>query len=253
MTHCLHFLIDILSSANFERAKRIMAENLYFIPDAKAYFQAVKEKQPHVYKIPYADDFIDDIDYGVGTLTTLLRNHSGFSDEQLQKKSLPQLTLLGKTIQEKLLLDARKTREGLEELSKKRTAEYAAKSPFKDGLVELKDEKDLALESALNRICIGAGNYNNGKWEPAWDPFTGKRTPGLGQGRISGDEYMNRIRGGYQYFSYRPNGLPEATIEINPQGYITQLYGPDNKEVSSRMAKEIEDAYINRRFGSKGD
>ena len=45
-------------------------------------------------------------------------------------------------------------------------------------------------------------------------------------------------RGSARYFSYRPEGLPVATVEVDKYGDIKQLYGEKNAEVPQDIKRK---------------
>ena len=120
-----------------------------------------------------------------------------------------------------------------------RTAE---KRKIKD-FVQLDDLQDLSDETHFLNICIGQSAMDNGKAIPALDVITGK--PNKINGPNYGESYYNSLLSGKKkYFSYRPNGVPEFTVEVEatPLGRdITQAYGKDNASLTTKQSNALEE------------
>jgi len=212
--------------------------------NAKAFMGQLKDKKP-IYSVQYAHatgDILDAASNMAGTLA-----EAGHSPEQLSKKTLQQLVGLAQKEERNLLEKKAKSLQTLTGHTTRRTVELQTKQqlpPESKGLVQLENEKDLATETAFQNICCGAGRVDQStmKYVPAWDPITGKREPGLGTVPVSGDNFWKRVKSGESLmFSYRPNGIPEATIELNAvDGSIREIAGKNNDP----MDKGLKDAVL---------
>jgi len=171
---------------------------------------------------------------------------AGYTPEQLSKKTLQQLVGLAQKEEKEILAKQAKSMEVLTEHTARRTVELQTKQqlpPESKGLVQLENEKDLATETAFQNICCGAGrvDQNTRRYVPAWDPITGKRESGLGTVSTSGDNFKKRMDSGKSlFFSYRPNGYPEATIELNARtGDVIEIAGKNNDPMDPRLKDAV--------------
>lgn len=216
--------------------------------DARAYMGQLKDKKP-IYEIdsPTKQNATRwDILSGTDNVARIL-NSAGYTPEQLSKKTLQQLVGIAQKEETEFLAKQTKSVQALTEHTVRRTVELQTKQklpPESKGLVQLENEKDLATETAFQNICCGAGRVDQStmKYVPAWDPITGKREPGLGTVPVSGDNFWRRVKSGESLmFSYRPNGIPEATIELNAKtGSIREIVGKNNDP----MDKGLKDAVL---------
>ena len=83
--------------------------------------------------------------------------------------------------------------------------------------MELKTQQDLGAETEFMNNCVGAGGAHpqTGKFLLSGIPITGEQiTKGFAED--SGDKYWKRLQSGNErIFSYRPEGLPVATIRMD--------------------------------------
>jgi hypothetical protein len=89
--------------------------------------------------------------------------------------------------------------------------------------------------------CVGAGGAHprTGKFIPKWHPITGEQiTKGFAED--SGDQYWKRLQSGNErIFSYRPEGLPVATIRINSKtGEVIEALGVENRPIPKELSTE---------------
>lgn len=211
--------------------------------DAKAFMGQIKDKKP-IYGVHYAHATGDILDAASTMARTLAE--AGHNPEQLSKKTLQQLVGLTQKEERAILEKQAKSVQTLTEHTTRRTVELQTKqklSPESKGLVQLENEKDLATETAFQNICCGAGrvDQNTRRYVPAWDPITGKREPGLGAVSTSGDNFKERMDSGRSlFFSYRPNGVPEATIELNAKtGDIIEIAGKNNDPMDPKLKDAV--------------
>lgn len=226
----------------------ILKSNPGIIPNAKAFMGQLKDKKP-IYSVQYAHATGDILDAASTMARTLAE--AGHGPEQLSKKTLQQLVGLTQKEERNLLEKKAKSVQALTEHTVRRTVELQTKQqlpPESKGLVQLENEKDLATETAFQNICCGAGRVDQStmKYVPAWDPITGKREPGLGTVPVSGDNFFGRVKSGESLmFSYRPNGIPEATIELNAKtGAIREIAGKNNDPMDPKLKDAVLKALV---------
>jgi hypothetical protein len=226
------------------KMQNILKDSRTFAEDARAFMGQIGDKKP-IFGL-YRYDAKEDILQGVTDMAEILDN-AGHTPEQLSKKTLQQLVGLAQREERVRIEKEAKSVQALTEHTVRRTVELQTKQqlpPESKGLIQLENEKDLATETAFQNICCGADrvDQNTGKYVPAWDPITGKREPGLGTVPVSGDNFFGRVKSGDSLmFSYRPNGIPEATIELNAtNGSIREIAGKNNDP----MDKGLKDAVL---------
>jgi hypothetical protein len=166
-----------------------------------------------------------DIETALKTVNSLV-SKSAYTPEQLSKKSLKQL--LGIADEEK-----KKSQVGIAaitDFTKQRTAQLKSTQGLKNDLVELTNKNDFGAETEFLKHCVGAGSINaEGEFLPKWHPITGADLTGDKNLRNSAEIYWGlKERGSSRYFSYRPEGLPVATVELTKDGTVKQLYGFKN-------------------------
>lgn len=230
-----------------EKDDKRMMETLDLYPrlggDARAFMGQLKDKKP-LFKLQYAEAKNEILDTSAAIARILTT--AGHTPEQLSKKTLQQLVGLAQKEERAILEKQAKSIQTLTEHTVRRTVELQTKQklpPESKGLVQLENEKDLATETAFQNICCGAGRVDQStmKYVPAWDPITGKREPGLGTVPVSGDNFFGRVKSGESLmFSYRPNGIPEATIELNAKnGSIREIAGKNNDPMDPKLKDAV--------------
>ena len=207
--------------------------------DVRAYRDQIKDKLP-IYDFDESgagDRWIGDIPTAINTLQSIL-DKSKYTEEQLSKKSLQQLLGIAKEVEEASNKDA----AAILKYTKERTASLKATQRLPNDLVELRDKRDFGAETYFLKHCVGAGaaDERTGKFLPKWNPITGEDIIKGDKFRNSADIYYGLMeKGSARYFSYRPSGIPEATVEIDKNGQILQLYGVNNTEVPSDIKEKI--------------
>ena len=179
-----------------------------------------------------------DIQDGAYNLGKILGD-SPYSDEQLSKKSLEQLVSIGKKTEAAQLKEA----SVIKDFTVKRSAQLNQEQGLTKGFIELKTQQDLGAETEFMNNCVGAGGAHprTGKFIPKWHPITGEQiTKGFAED--SGDQYWKRLQSGNErIFSYRPEGLPVATIRMDTRtGEVIEALGVENMSIPASMAKEIK-------------
>ena len=207
--------------------------------DIRAYRDQIKNKLP-IYdfnEFGAGNRWSGDIPTAIDTLQSIL-DKSKYTEEQLSKKSLQQLLGIAKEVEEASNKDA----AAILKYTKERTASLKATQRLPNDLVELRDKRDFGAETYFLKHCVGAGaaDERTGKFLPKWNPITGEDIIKGDKFRNSADIYYGLMeKGSARYFSYRPSGIPEATVEIDKNGKIHQLYGVNNTEVPSDIKEKI--------------
>lgn len=185
----------------------------------------------------------------------------GIPEGDIAKKSIEQLTSVIKKKEDEALKALRKSEKVKISKFKDRTAELmqsqkAEKLP--GGFVKLEDSTDLSHETAMMNHCIGAVCRDNDRYIPMHDPVTGGFTK-EGQKvfdnrtyvHTSFNQYNNALGDGTsEFFSYRPDGLAEFTVElsIDPRGVrrLKQAYGPEDSELTTQQKLRLQELLDNR-------
>ena len=207
--------------------------------DVRAYRDQIKDKLP-IYdfdEFGAGNRWSGDIPTAIDTLQSIL-DKSKYTEEQLSKKSLQQLLGIAKEVEEASNKDA----AAILKYTKERTASLKATQRLPNDLVELRDKRDFGAETYFLKHCVGAGaaDERTGEFLPKWNPVTGEDLIKGDKFRNSADIYYGLMeKGSARYFSYRPSGIPEATVEIDKNGKIRQLYGVNNTEVPSDIKEKI--------------
>jgi len=208
--------------------------------DMYAVRDALKSKEPLV---RVSDSYVaaSDILTGARNLSQVLET-SKFTPEQLSKKSLEQLVSIGKKTEAAQLKEA----SVIKDFTVSRSAQLNKEQGLPKGFVELKTQQDLGAETEFMNNCVGAGGAHpqTGKFIPKWHPITGEQiTKGFAED--SGDQYWKRLQSGNErIFSYRPEGLPVATIRMDTRtGNVIEALGAENRPIPESMTKEI-DAFV---------
>lgn len=195
------------------------------------------------YKSPLVEVSIggasNDIREGAYNLSQVLEN-SPYSPDQLSKKSLEQLVSIGKKTEAAQLKEA----SVIKDFTISRSAQLNQEQGLPKGFIELKTQQDLGAETEFMNNCVGAGGAHpqTGKFIPKWHPITGEQiTKGFAED--SGDQYWKRLQSGNErIFSYRPEGLPVATIRMDTRsGRVIEALGIENRPIPDSMVNEIED------------
>ena len=203
--------------------------------DIYAYRDAIRSKQPLFTVSSY--DGGQDIREGAYNLSRVLEN-SPYSPDQLSKKSLEQLVSIGKKTEAAQLKEA----SVIKDFTVKRSAQLNQEQGLPKGFIELKTQQDLGAETEFMNNCVGAGGAHpqTGKFIPKWHPITGEQiTKGFAED--SGDQYWKRLQSGNErIFSYRPEGLPVATIRMDTRtGEVIEALGVENMSIPEDSAAAI--------------
>jgi hypothetical protein len=223
--------------ANGKRDPSYRSEELRRLEgDLRAYRFALSEKAP-IFRVEL-DAGAADIQEGAYNLGKILGN-SQYSDEQLSKKSLEQLVSIGKKTEAAQLKEA----SVIKDFTVKRSAQLNQEQGLPKGFIELKTQQDLGAETEFMNNCVGAGGAHprTGKFIPKWHPITGEQiTKGFAED--SGDQYWKRLQSGNErIFSYRPEGLPVATIRMDTRtGEVIEALGVENRPIPSDISNHIK-------------
>lgn len=191
----------------------------------------------------------NDIREGAYNLSQVLES-SPYSPDQLSKKSLEQLVSIGKKTEAAQLKEA----SVIKDFTVKRSAQLNQEQGLPKGFVELKTQQDLGAETEFMNNCVGAGGAHpqTGKFLPKWHPITGEQIT-KGFAGDSGDQYWKRLQSGNErIFSYRPEGLPVATIRMDARtGEVIEALGVKNSPIPKEFSGSIEDFVTWRRKQQK--
>lgn len=206
-------------------------------PDIRAFRDQIKTNEPiYVADIRWASD---DVRHALISLNKIV-HESKYTPEQLSKKSLDQLLVIARSVEKA----TNKTDAAIMDFTKQRTTQLNKEQGLPPGFVELKSKADFGAETHFMDHCVGAGgtDVNTGKFLPKWHPITGEELIHGGSFQNSGEIYYGLAeKGKARYISYRPEGLPEATVEINKFGEIAQIYGEKNAPLKPELEKMIRE------------
>ena len=207
--------------------------------DIRALRDQIKDKTPIYTFDDYSvfGEYYGDIPRALDKIDGLV-SKSNYTPEQLSKKSLQQLLGIADAVQKVINKDT----AVVVDYTKQRTAELKAQQGLPNDLVELRDRRDFGAETYFLNHCVGAGGAEEttGKFLPKWNPVTGEVILKNNNFQNSADIYYGFMeRGIARYFSYRPEGLPVATVEVDKYGNIKQLYGEKNSEVPPDIKRKI--------------
>lgn len=207
-------------------------------PDVRAFVGQIKDKQP-IFQV-WPSSALDDIDHAIQSVSKILET-SPYTTEQLSKKSMDQLLGVVKQIEAKQTKDIKV----IADFTKQRTAQLNTEQGLPPGFVELKTKADLGAETEFMNNCSGAGGAHptSGKFLPKWHPITGEQLIKDIPSGSSADKYWKGIESGnIRMFSYRPEGLPEVTIQVDTRlKRVTEVAGKDNGNIPVTMKDKIDE------------
>ena len=177
---------------------------------------------------------------------------SPLSPDQLSKKSLQQLLMHADDLAKKKEEILRKEEESLvklPEFTKARTATLQAEQGLPGGFVELKHPADFGAETEFLNHCVGAGGYDaaTNKYKFQVHPISGREVIKSSDSSYAG--YKEALDSGEsQFFSYRPEGVPELTIEVGVRDRsVKQVYGkndrPPTKEEEIKVREFLDELW----------
>ena len=209
-------------------------------PDVRAFVGQIKDKQP-IFQV-WPSSALDDIDHAIQSVSKILET-SPYTTEQLSKKSMDQLLGVVKQIEAKQTKDIKV----IADFTKQRTAQLNTEQGLPPGFVELKTKADLGAETEFMNNCSGAGGAHptSGKFLPKWHPITGEQLIKDIPSGSSADRYWKDIESGNsRMFSYRPEGLPEVTIQVDTRlKRVTEVGGKNNEDIPTQH-KTIVDKFM---------
>lgn len=175
----------------------------------------------------------DDIDKAIFRYAQDLE-FSPLSPDQLFKKSLQQLLMHADDmakVKAGLLRKEEESLAKLPEFTEARTATLQAEQGLPGGFVELKHPADFGAETELLNHCVGAGGYDAAtkKYKFQVHPISGREVIKSSDSSYAG--YKKDLESGdSRFFSYRPEGVPELTIEVGARDKsIRQIYGKNDR------------------------
>jgi len=198
----------------------------------------------------------DDINRAVSRYAQDLE-FSPLSPDQLSKKSLQQLLMHADDLAKKKEDILRKEEESLAKLpefTKARTATLQAEQGLPDGFVELKHPADFGAETEFLNHCVGAGGYDaaTNKYKFQVHPISGREVLKNPESSYTG--YKAAMDSGEsRFFSYRPEGVPELTIEVGVGGKeIKQVYGKNDRSPTKEELQKVR-GFVDTELGAKHD
>jgi len=213
---------------------------------AEDFFLAQKQGKDLLYSndVQYPGD---DLQEGLQALTNSMQQY-GLTAGDIKDKSLQQITALVHRKDDEAVKILRKSMEAKNQIISKRTAELfnSQRDPDLGMFVKLQNGKDLAHETDILNHCIGAVDRSNDKYIPAYDTVTGK--PNSLTSVVGGTSFANYERklreGESEFYSYRPKGAPEFTVEIGNigTGYpkLMQAYGFEDAPLNEIQKVELK-------------
>jgi len=198
----------------------------------------------------------DDIDRAVFRYAKDLEL-SPLSPDQLSRKSLQQLLMHADDLakrNEELLRKEAESLAKLPEFTKARTATLQAEQGLPGGFVELKHPADFGAETEFLNHCVGAGGYDaaTNKYKFQVHPISGREV--IKSSDSSYSQYKKALDSGEsRFFSYRPEGVPELTIEVNiGSKEIRQVYGKNDRSPTKEELQKVRD-FVDTELGAKHD
>lgn len=214
---------------------------------------------------PYTSDPYYDIETGAKKLAGAIVKHD-IPVEAVEKGSLQQIVSRVNNAEDDAVRVLKKSMEAKNQVIRARTQELVAKqsTDAEDGFVRLESSKDLAQETDILNHCIGAVGRDNDKYIPAFDTVTGEFNQVRGAEHSSFAQYEKAlVSGSSEFYSYRPKGLPEVTLEVrNPTlsngkviKTIDQAYGKEDRALTpqegdavAKFAREMGIGFNRQRF-----
>lgn len=191
----------------------------------------------------------DDIDRAVFRYAKDLEL-SPLSPDQLSKKSLQQLLMHADDLakrNEELLRKEEESLAKLPEFTKARTATLQVEQGLPGGFVELKHPADFGAETEFLNHCVGAGGYDaaTNKYKFQVHPISGREV--IKNSDSSYSQYKAAMdRGQSRFFSYRPEGKPVLTFEVDTEhNGIKQIHGLNDRDPTETEQNMIIDFVIN--------
>lgn len=180
---------------------------------------------------------------------------SPLSPDQLSKKSLQQLLMHADDIAKvkaELLRKEEESLKSLPEFTKARTATLQAEQGLPGGFVELKQPADFGAETEFLNHCVGAGGYNGDtkKYLFQHHPISGREV--IKNKGSSYSDYKKALDSGEsRFFSYRPEGVPELTVEVGIKNKaIRQVYGKNDRLPTKEERQKVQD-FVDAELGGK--
>lgn len=182
---------------------------------------------------------------------------SPLSSDQLSKKSLQQLLMHADDVAKNKAELLRKEEESLQKLpefTKARTATLQAEQGLPGGFVELKQPADFGAETEFLNHCVGAGGYNGDtkKYLFQHHPISGREV--IKNSGSSFSQYKKAMDSGEsRFFSYRPEGVPELTVEVGIKSKeIRQVYGKNDRSPTKEELQKVRD-FVDNKLGAPHD
>ena len=152
---------------------------------------------------------------------------------------------------EELLRKEEESLAKLPEFTKARTATLQAEQGLPGGFVELKHPADFGAETEFLNHCVGAGGYDaaTNKYKFQVHPISGREV--IKSSDSSYSRYKKALDSGEsRFFSYRPEGVPELTMEIDTRDFsIKQAYGKNDRQPTQEEFAKLQNLRWDLREG----
>jgi hypothetical protein len=197
-----------------------------YIPD-DIFFLVKRIQRKEAYDLAPSRALYRDLDPAIRKLEEAILEKQ-LTPEQIQQKSLASLV----SIHQKNLLEEQKALQPTLKKIQERTAQLQSDGP----IVKINDIRDRSADTFVLNNCVGSySNPTGNKFIPVYHPGTGLQLASskeINQGNHI--EYEDKIRTGKSdIYSYRPNGIPILTIEIDrASGQAIQVLGQNNRRAT---------------------
>jgi hypothetical protein len=196
-------------------------------PSAKTILLADRIRNKTSYDFYTRSAFEDDILPALSILESTIKKKQ-LTPGRIQQKPLASLVSIHQTD----VLEEQKTFQSTLKKIQERTSQLQHDGP----IVKINDIRDRSADTFVLNNCVGSYSNPTGKqFIPVYHPGTGLQLASqreITQGNHIG--YTDEIRSGkVDIYSYRPNGIPVLTIEIDrTSGQAVQVLGQNNRKAS---------------------
>lgn len=234
------------TAAELRKVKQAFMQETKIGENLKYYKEQFRAHPEPLYR-PASSDVYQDFRYAFDKiLDPFYKNNIPI--ESLKGKSLESILKKHEQLVTQDLLAKENYLKNLAEYSKKRNVEQG----LPEGWVRLDTRQDRAMDTEILNHCVGSGTTDtNGRFLPAVNPLTGK--PNLSDAELKrfnqGENYYGPAveKGAKKIYSYRPEGLPVVTINIQPvKGIyakdfpvINEISGENNRQLSKDEIQTI--------------
>lgn len=180
-----------------------------------------------------------DIASGIRNMVNTARD-LGIAEEQIAGKTLPALNSIILKEEDKAIKELQKNIQVKADIMATRTEELRSKNDsLLKGFVKLENDKDLAQETDALNHCVGAVGLDNNRWIPGYDTVTGKASKLSAEGS-SMEERVNAMKDGDSIYSYRPDGIPQFTVQVGKGGNVKEAYAINNTPLNDEQNQLLQ-------------